>query len=72
MLDVSTKLDLLISGIRSQQWAKAKGELEAMVQVVGGTTVSRPVGSKAPEKWEVLEDRIKEFVQSVENDGLHE
>lgn len=64
--------NLIISGIRAQQWAKAKGELGATVQVVAGTTPSRPVGSTDPENWEILEQRIKDFVKSVEDDGLHE
>lgn len=72
MADIGAHLDLIISGMRAQQWAKAKGELAAMVQVVGGTTGSRPVGSKEQEQWELLEQRIHEFVRSIEDDGLHE
>jgi len=70
--DHGVYFDLIISGMRATQWAKAKGELLATVQVVGGTTPSRPVGSKELEQWECLEQRVLAFIKDVEDNGLHE
>jgi len=70
--DVGTKLDLLLSGIRAQQWERTKGELRAMVALVGNTTQARPIGDDDLAAWEQLEERVDDFIKEVEVRGLHE
>jgi hypothetical protein len=71
-VDIGTRLDLLRSGMRAMQWEKAKGELQAMVALVGNTIQARPVGDDDPAAWEKLEERVDTFIKEIEFLGLHE
>ncbi len=72
MRQTNDLIDLLGSGMKGQQWERAKGELRAMVMLVGGMTPHRAVGDTSIAQWQQLEIKIETFIKDVEDNGLHE
>lgn len=52
--------------LRGQSWERAKGELQSML-----CTFYTPENAR-PGQYDEIEEAITEFIQSVENNSLHE
>jgi hypothetical protein len=64
---------ILEAALKSQQWERAKGELRALVAIQGSYTSPLPKHmQKERPRWELLNERIEAFIQSVEGDALQE
>lgn len=62
----------LISVLKAQQWAKIKGELDALV-CLEGSKFSKYEGNKAiPGDWIKIQEACNEFIKKIEDEGLHE
>jgi hypothetical protein len=63
---------LLDAAMKAQQWERAKGELRALIAIQGSYSLGRGPGDDRPAKWQRLQVRVDEFIQSVEDDALQE
>lgn len=55
--------------MRSAQWERVKGELRAAVAIQG----SYPAGlAGSSERWAAFHKKVEEFIEEVEDHGLHE
>lgn len=55
----------VLRSMRGQSWQRAKGELRAMLQTFWH-------GTARGDQFDALDEAIKEFIEKVENEGLHE
>lgn len=63
---------LIDAALKGQAWERAKGELRALVQIQGSYSTGIPSHMKTePDQWELLKAKVNEFIEAVENDGLH-
>lgn len=51
------------------QWERAKGELRALASMQGNRASH---ADSDPGKWQDLTERVEAFIESVEDNGLHE
>jgi hypothetical protein len=59
--------DDTISLFKTSAWARAKGALREVGEIAGqGRTGSRH------KNWQEIEARVEAFIQTFEDDGLHE
>lgn len=59
------------TALKAQQWQITKGHLKAMVALVGSNTGGR-TGDEAYKNYIDLQQRVEEFIENIENDGLVE
>lgn len=67
--------DDIYSAMKHQQWERAKGELRAMVALLGSQPAKyeHGTGRHLPNaKWEKLNALTADFIRDVESNGLHE
>jgi hypothetical protein len=58
----------IIGALKSQQWQKCKGELNAMVALAGSHASTSIHGNN----WQELEKAIDHFIEYIEDESLHE
>ena len=56
--------------LKSQQWEITKGHLRAMAAMQGSYQGGRH--ESRCETWETLQKMVEDFIEAVENGGLHE
>lgn len=67
--------DELFSAMKAQQWERAKGELRAMVALLGSQPAQYEEGTGdyiENKHWERLKSLTDDFIKEVEDYGLHE
>jgi len=64
----------IFGALKSVQWERAKGELRAMVALLGSQPAQYEPGTGKPiqGKFHDLGKRVEAFIKDVEDDGLHE
>lgn len=76
MNDVNTKLDLLSSAQRAQQWEVTKGHLRASVALLANSVTFEEAETERDEngcsRWERFESLAEEFIKQIEDEGLNE
>lgn len=59
--------ETLLRALRNQAWSRAKGELQAMLD----TFVTGQGGSRH-DQYDEASKAVTEFINAIEEDGLHE
>lgn len=54
---------------KAEQWEIAKGHLRALIAIEGAVSSGE---SERPYRFEVLRERIEDFIKKFEEDGLEE
>lgn len=77
-IDVGTRIDLLGSAQRAQQWELTKGHLRASVALLSNSVTfeaaekEREADGTSRSRWERFENLVEMFIRQVESKGLNE
>lgn len=68
--------DLTRKMLAAAAWERAKGALRELVVIQGHKRLTAPARSLTEEMvsrggWELLDERVKAFIESIEDDELH-
>lgn len=66
------KREDLISVLKAQQWARCKGELDALVCLEGSNFPVYEGNKVITGEWKVLQDCINDFIAKVESESWDE
>ena len=67
-----TTRDELISILKSQQWEKAKGELQAFAALEGQTMPLFEGNEKKISQYDLLIEAVESFILTIEQNGWNE
>jgi hypothetical protein len=59
----------IYSAMKAQAWELAKGNLRALVKILGSVPSTDASGDR---QWQALDAKVEAFILDVEDEGLHE
>lgn len=66
------KREEFIRILKVQQWSKCKGELQALIELEGSNETEYDGNHALEGRWRKLDRIISNFIEALEDEGLHE